>query len=257
MRCQTPQPSNSSSNGFAPSPQSDPRQRRLPDRARLGHRRRRPRRQHGPWHEGGRGGDRRRRVRGARRAVQEGRHDPGQHRRWSERARCTARSSCGWALPSPAPRVDAAAVGKGLRAGVEGIVARGKAELGDKTMYDAWAPAVDAFDAAAAEGVAAAFAAAAAGGGRRSGLCHRRRWLARAAPATSVNAAPDIRTLERRVRRSCSRLPSPRSRDRHRRRLAQPCAGRGGGRARRRDGRGVRAAADRDRGRARCDDVRH
>ena len=35
-----------------------------------------------------------------------------------------------------------------LRAGVDGVVARGKAEAGDKTMYDALAPAVDAFDAA-------------------------------------------------------------------------------------------------------------
>jgi dihydroxyacetone kinase-like protein len=35
-----------------------------------------------------------------------------------------------------------------LRAGVQGVVARGKAEAGDKTMYDALAPAVDALDAA-------------------------------------------------------------------------------------------------------------
>jgi dihydroxyacetone kinase-like protein len=35
-----------------------------------------------------------------------------------------------------------------LRAGLEGVVARGKAEPGDKTMYDALAPAVDALDAA-------------------------------------------------------------------------------------------------------------
>ena len=35
-----------------------------------------------------------------------------------------------------------------LRAGLDGIVARGKAEAGDKTMYDALAPAVDAFDVA-------------------------------------------------------------------------------------------------------------
>jgi dihydroxyacetone kinase-like protein len=35
-----------------------------------------------------------------------------------------------------------------LRAGVDGVVARGKAEAGDKTMYDALAPAVDALDAA-------------------------------------------------------------------------------------------------------------
>ena len=38
-----------------------------------------------------------------------------------------------------------------LRAGLEGIVARGKAEAGDKTMYDALAPAVDALDSAVSE----------------------------------------------------------------------------------------------------------
>jgi dihydroxyacetone kinase-like protein len=56
--------------------------------------------------------------------------------------------------------VDAASLGAALRAGVEGIVARGKAELDDKTMYDAWAPALDAYDGAADAGVAAALAAA-------------------------------------------------------------------------------------------------
>jgi len=44
------------------------------------------------------------------------------------------------------------AVGEALRAGVGGILARGKAELGDKTMYDAWAPALDAYDEAVAGG---------------------------------------------------------------------------------------------------------
>jgi dihydroxyacetone kinase-like protein len=38
-----------------------------------------------------------------------------------------------------------------LRAGLGGVVARGKAEAGDKTMYDALAPAVDALDAALEE----------------------------------------------------------------------------------------------------------
>ena len=38
-----------------------------------------------------------------------------------------------------------------LRAGLEGIVARGKAEAGDKTMYDALAPAVHALDSAVSE----------------------------------------------------------------------------------------------------------
>ena len=39
-----------------------------------------------------------------------------------------------------------------LRAGLEGVVARGKAQPGDKTMYDALAPAVDALDKAVDEG---------------------------------------------------------------------------------------------------------
>jgi dihydroxyacetone kinase-like protein len=39
-----------------------------------------------------------------------------------------------------------------LRAGLEGIVARGKAEAGDKTIYDALAPAVNALDSAVSEG---------------------------------------------------------------------------------------------------------
>jgi dihydroxyacetone kinase-like protein len=64
--------------------------------------------------------------------------------------------------------VDAKALGSALRAGVEGIVARGKAELDDKTMYDAWAPALDAYDETVDAGVARALeaAAAAASGGR-------------------------------------------------------------------------------------------
>jgi dihydroxyacetone kinase-like protein len=61
-------------------------------------------------------------------------------------------------------------IGKGLHAGVEGVLARGKAELGDKTMYDAWAPALDAYDAAVAGGsdlgTALAAAAEAAAKGR-------------------------------------------------------------------------------------------
>jgi dihydroxyacetone kinase-like protein len=48
--------------------------------------------------------------------------------------------------------LDAAGLAATLRAGLEGIVARGKAESGDKTMFDAMAPAVDALDAAIAEG---------------------------------------------------------------------------------------------------------
>jgi phosphoenolpyruvate---glycerone phosphotransferase subunit DhaL len=58
--------------------------------------------------------------------------------------------------------LDQAAFAEALRAGVEGVVARGKAEAGDKTMYDALAPAVDALDAAlGGEDVAGALQAAA------------------------------------------------------------------------------------------------
>ena len=45
-----------------------------------------------------------------------------------------------------------ASVGEALKAGVGGILTRGKAELGDKTMYDAWAPALEAYDGAVAGG---------------------------------------------------------------------------------------------------------
>ncbi len=65
----------------------------------------------------------------------------------------------------------AAEVGPGdfvasLRAGLDGVVARGKAELGDKTMVDAMTPAVTALEAGAADlraALAAAATAAAAG----------------------------------------------------------------------------------------------
>jgi phosphoenolpyruvate---glycerone phosphotransferase subunit DhaL len=56
--------------------------------------------------------------------------------------------------------VDAVDFAKALRAGVEGVVQRGRAEAGDKTMFDALAPALDALDAALASssGLAAALA---------------------------------------------------------------------------------------------------
>ncbi|MBK7822673.1 MAG: dihydroxyacetone kinase subunit L [Tessaracoccus sp.] len=51
---------------------------------------------------------------------------------------------------------------KALRAGLDGLVARGRTELGDKTMVDALAPALDALDAAIADGKPLAEAVAAA-----------------------------------------------------------------------------------------------
>ena len=48
--------------------------------------------------------------------------------------------------------LDAAAIASLLGAARDGIVLRGKAEPGDKTMIDAWTPAVDAAEAAVADG---------------------------------------------------------------------------------------------------------
>jgi dihydroxyacetone kinase-like protein len=66
--------------------------------------------------------------------------------------------------------LDGAGVAKVFRAGLDGVVARGKALPGDKTMFDALAPAVDALDAALAKPVSLAealqAAVAAAGAGR-------------------------------------------------------------------------------------------
>ena len=66
--------------------------------------------------------------------------------------------------------LDGPALLTALRAGLEGIVARGKAEAGDKTMYDALAPAMGAFEEALASGaepdLAARAAADAAAAGR-------------------------------------------------------------------------------------------
>jgi dihydroxyacetone kinase-like protein len=52
----------------------------------------------------------------------------------------------------PRDRVSLDDLVKGVHAGVEGLVARGRPELGDKTMYDALQPALDALDAAIAGG---------------------------------------------------------------------------------------------------------
>jgi len=47
----------------------------------------------------------------------------------------------------PVSTLDAPGLAAALRAGLGGVVARGKAEAGDKTMFDVLAPALDAFDA--------------------------------------------------------------------------------------------------------------
>jgi phosphoenolpyruvate---glycerone phosphotransferase subunit DhaL len=59
-------------------------------------------------------------------------------------------------------QVEPAEFAAGLRSGVSGIVARGHASLGDKTMYDALSPACDALERAIGEGAALADALTAA-----------------------------------------------------------------------------------------------
>jgi len=54
-----------------------------------------------------------------------------------------------------AEEIDAGAVAGMIRAARDGIVARGKAEAGDKTMVDAWTPATDSADAALQTGASA------------------------------------------------------------------------------------------------------
>ncbi|MFG2908366.1 dihydroxyacetone kinase subunit DhaL [Kitasatospora sp. NPDC048286] len=64
----------------------------------------------------------------------------------------------GAALPEPA---GPAAVAEALSAGLDAVRLLGKAEPGDKTIVDAWTPAVAAFRAAAGAGLPAAASAAA------------------------------------------------------------------------------------------------
>ncbi|MCY7289645.1 MAG: dihydroxyacetone kinase subunit L [Cryobacterium sp.] len=52
------------------------------------------------------------------------------------------------ATAGPVGTLDAPGLASALRAGLDGVVARGKAEAGDKTMFDVLAPALEAFDAA-------------------------------------------------------------------------------------------------------------
>jgi dihydroxyacetone kinase-like protein len=64
---------------------------------------------------------------------------------------------------------DGAAFAAALRAGLEGVVTRGQAQLGDKTMVDALTPAVDALDAALADGASLKDALRAAATAAREG----------------------------------------------------------------------------------------
>ena len=56
---------------------------------------------------------------------------------------------------------DKADLSSALRAGIKGVIDRGKAQLGDKTMLDALSPALDSFDGIEGLSIAAAAAGAA------------------------------------------------------------------------------------------------
>jgi hypothetical protein len=113
-----------------------------------------------------------------------------------------------------------------LSAGVAAVVARGHAQPGDKTMIDAFGPALEALDTALSAV-------------RHSPMRRRQRprplsraartpsrsWHGRVAPPIWVSAASVTWTRGRRRQRCCcepSRMPPPgKPRDRVRRRLAQ------------------------------------
>jgi len=68
-----------------------------------------------------------------------------------------------------AAEVDDATLAAALRAGLAGVVRLGKAEEGDKTMVDAWLPALAAFDAAVGMGSSLADSAAEAANAAAAG----------------------------------------------------------------------------------------
>jgi dihydroxyacetone kinase-like protein len=70
-----------------------------------------------------------------------------------------------------AAELDGAGLAKAIRAGIDGVLARGKAEAeaGDKTMFDALAPAADALDEALAAGAGLAEALANAASAAQAG----------------------------------------------------------------------------------------
>lgn len=78
-----------------------------------------------------------------------------------------------------APELDPATLVAVLTAARDGIVARGKAETGDKTMVDAWTPAVEAAQSAAAGQAGAAEVLAAAADAADAGLAATEPLIAR------------------------------------------------------------------------------
>lgn len=77
------------------------------------------------------------------------------------------------------PGLDAELLAAALAAARDGVVARGKAAVGEKTMIDAWTPAVDAAAAAAARGAGPAELLDAAASAARAGAVSTEPLIAR------------------------------------------------------------------------------
>ncbi|WP_089772960.1 dihydroxyacetone kinase subunit DhaL [Ruania alba] len=92
------------------------------------------------------------------------------------------------AKAAPAETVDAAGVADILEAAVGGIVARGKAELEDATMVDAWSPAAEAAREVATSGGSARAALAAAATAARTGAAATEPLIARKGRASYLGA---------------------------------------------------------------------
>ena len=75
--------------------------------------------------------------------------------------------------------LDTAGLAAALRAGLEGVLSRGKAERGDKTLVDALGPAVDSLEASAAAGADEATALDAAASAAEAGRDETLDWVAR------------------------------------------------------------------------------
>ena len=75
--------------------------------------------------------------------------------------------------------LDTAGLAAALRAGLEGVLSRGKAERGDKTLVDALGPAVDSLEASAAAGADEATALDAAARAAEAGRDETLDWVAR------------------------------------------------------------------------------
>lgn len=75
--------------------------------------------------------------------------------------------------------LDTAGLAAALRAGLEGVLSRGKAERGDKTLVDALGPAVDSLEASAAAGADEATALDAAASAAEAGRDETLDWVTR------------------------------------------------------------------------------